>query len=450
MKRPFLALGVAFALVVLAFFASTVYSQYSTRDNDRAAHDISDDAMPSIVRLANARHELRRLENAVKQYLRVPTDERQVEERRKVFDDAIDAYWQIPSDLPEQRMWPQLRHRVAEMDHVIDRALDSPLTESERSTLRGQMDRTVERTSELLRDLINMNAEQAGTEAARIRKVRVRSDEIALFLDGMCVLLTLLVAFLAMRALRHYTRMQEERNRLERTRAQELETFAGRVAHDVLGPLSATSMALQLAKRDAPSTQARDVLERGTRGVRRVQTIVDGLLRFARAGAQPEPGVRTAVAPLIEEMVLELQPMAAQSHIELRADDVADIEVACNAGVLTSLLENLMRNAIKYMTDAPSRSIVVRVYERGDHARFEVIDSGPGIAPELLPRIFEPYVRGRHNLPGIGLGLATVRRMVEAHGGTVGVDSSPRGSRFWFELPRTGEAHETQSDQVLH
>jgi signal transduction histidine kinase len=93
---------------------------------------------------------------------------------------------------------------------------------------------------------------------------------------------------------------------------------------------------------------------------------------------------------------------------------------------------------------------VLRVFGRGDRARFEVIDTGPGIAPEILPRIFEPYVRGRHGLPGIGLGLATVRRMVEAHGGTAGVDSSPRGSRFWFELPVHGEEREAETRPDLH
>jgi len=66
-----------------------------------------------------------------------------------------------------------------------------------------------------------------------------------------------------------------------------------------------------------------------------------------------------------------------------------------------------------------------------------VQDTGPGIPSEKKGALFEPYVRGESNQPGIGLGLATVKRLTEAHGGRVGVESSPgAGSTFWFELPK--------------
>jgi signal transduction histidine kinase len=76
---------------------------------------------------------------------------------------------------------------------------------------------------------------------------------------------------------------------------------------------------------------------------------------------------------------------------------------------------------------------------------FEVQDTGPGIAAELSERIFQPYVRaGLPGQPGIGLGLATVKRLVEAHGGRVGVRSVVAGgSLFWFELPRAADPDST-------
>jgi signal transduction histidine kinase len=69
--------------------------------------------------------------------------------------------------------------------------------------------------------------------------------------------------------------------------------------------------------------------------------------------------------------------------------------------------------------------------------RFEVDDTGPGIPVEEQAAVFEPYVRGKGaHVAGLGLGLATVRRLVEANGGRVGVASQPgRGARFWFTLP---------------
>ena len=111
--------------------------------------------------------------------------------------------------------------------------------------------------------------------------------------------------------------------------------------------------------------------------------------------------------------------------------------VKASPGVLTSALSNLVRNAVKYMGDAPERRIEVRVFAQGAMTRFEVADTGPGIPANLLDSIFEPYVRANPAAAkGIGLGLATVKRVVVTHGGRVGVQSAlGAGSLFWFELP---------------
>jgi signal transduction histidine kinase len=107
------------------------------------------------------------------------------------------------------------------------------------------------------------------------------------------------------------------------------------------------------------------------------------------------------------------------------------------------VLENLLANAAKYIVAvaADARRIQVRIIDGKDVVRVEVDDTGPGIPLEAQKEIFYPYVRGRGaTQPGLGLGLATVRRIVEAHGGVVGVRSVVGvGSCFWFELPRAPE-----------
>lgn len=111
--------------------------------------------------------------------------------------------------------------------------------------------------------------------------------------------------------------------------------------------------------------------------------------------------------------------------------------------LLRETLANYVTNAIKYTADGGE--IVGRVVERGDRVRAEVTDNGVGIAPEDTERLFEEFVRvGRTNpaikhVKGSGLGLALVKRIAEAHAGTVGVDSTPgAGSTFWIELPACG------------
>jgi signal transduction histidine kinase len=144
-----------------------------------------------------------------------------------------------------------------------------------------------------------------------------------------------------------------------------------------------------------------------------VAEAVDGVIEEMRASAT-ERGITIAVAPA-----------------RVRAS------VSCANGVLASVLSNLLRNAIKHMGSSARRQIEVRIDARNDRVRFEVQDTGPGLPPELIAHVFDPYVRGaRTSEPGLGLGLATVRRLVEGHNGRYGVVSRPGdGATFWFELP---------------
>lgn len=104
----------------------------------------------------------------------------------------------------------------------------------------------------------------------------------------------------------------------------------------------------------------------------------------------------------------------------------------------THIVANLIRNAVKFIVDADplDRHITVRAKRHEGGVRVEIEDTGPGIKPGQESQIFNPYFRGQDSKPGLGLGLATVKRIVEGYGGTVGVDSVlGRGSCFWFELP---------------
>jgi signal transduction histidine kinase len=223
----------------------------------------------------------------------------------------------------------------------------------------------------------------------------------------------------------------------------ELEAFAGRVAHDILSPLGVVSFALELAGRGANEAQRARAFERGGRAVARIKSLVDGLLGFARAGARPEEGARIDVHATLSELAADLRKTAADRGVELEVD-AADVgSAACSEGVLISIVANLARNAIKYMGDGAVRRIVVRARDAGASVRVEVEDTGPGLPPGAEERVFEPYVRGAsaRTQAGIGLGLATVKRLVEGHGGRVGVRSVPgKGCTFWFELPRARAA----------
>jgi signal transduction histidine kinase len=224
---------------------------------------------------------------------------------------------------------------------------------------------------------------------------------------------------------------------LLRARAEELDRFAGQMAHDVLSPLSGMAMSVQLAVRDA-SPHSREALERGLRSLVRSRDLVHALLSFARAEAAPAQGATADVAAVLTGVLEELHDLAAELQVQVSVERSAAVQVACSAGVLMSVIGNIVRNAVKYMGDGARREVRVRVEATdGSAVRLEVEDTGPGIPKSLGERVFEPFVRGSSDGSGSGLGLATAKRLVIAHGGRIGFRSQEgQGTLFWVELPQ--------------
>jgi signal transduction histidine kinase len=245
------------------------------------------------------------------------------------------------------------------------------------------------------------------------------------------LLLAIIAGYVVIRVTRHYLDTLG-------TRMSDLELFAGRVAHDIRSPLTSVSLAVGLAKRrDAQDDKTQAMLDRAGLTLQRVGQLVDGLLVFARSGASPAHAAHAEAKEVVEAVTDELTPAAKEKDIEVQLERVDPCAVACSPGVLASVVTNLVANAIKYMGQAPRRQVTLRVLDLGATARIEVEDTGPGIPEQSRDHIFDPHVRAAEaSVPGLGLGLATVRRLVEGHGGTVGVRSAEAGSLFWLELPK--------------
>ena len=111
--------------------------------------------------------------------------------------------------------------------------------------------------------------------------------------------------------------------------------------------------------------------------------------------------------------------------------------MACAPALLLAVITNLLSNAFKFLDGRPVRRVRVVARVREGVCQLTVEDTGPGIAPEHQPRLFEPFYRTPGTrAPGSGLGLATVHRIVDAAGGSIAVSSSPdKGARFIVTLP---------------
>jgi len=219
----------------------------------------------------------------------------------------------------------------------------------------------------------------------------------------------------------------------------QLESFAVQVSHDLRNPLTALTGFLELAA-DSPemvdAPRAAQSLARAEAAAGRMTSMVADLLDFARmGGTRPrvtQVDVADTVDAVLEDLDGELVSTGAEVTVEattlVRADDT----------LLRVLLQNLIANAVKFTVAADKvPHITVSVEPLPDGWRVTVDDNGDTVAPELRDRVFEPMQRGHGSeVQGIGIGLATCRRIVEAHHGSIGLDTSPAGgTRAWFVLP---------------
>lgn len=218
---------------------------------------------------------------------------------------------------------------------------------------------------------------------------------------------------------------------------ERLADFAGQVSHDLKNPLTAVAMSLEMAREEADDvpdlagTPLVSLLERAARGADRMQGMIDDMLAYARGGAEPrlEP---VDLAAVMAAVVDDLAGDVADGRL-----DVQDLPVVVGDPVqLRLVLQNLVANGLKFTREGEQPRVSVSARRTTSGWRVEVADHGRGVAAEERERVFEPFVRLDKRVPGTGVGLATCRRILAAHGGRTGLDEAPGGGTLaWFELP---------------
>lgn len=224
-------------------------------------------------------------------------------------------------------------------------------------------------------------------------------------------------------------------------RADELKTdLLSTVAHEIRTPLTSIRMACHLCLERAigPLTDKQDeILSVARDDADRLHNLVEGILSVSKIEAGAFVGRRHPATPheLIDEAVKPVRLGAADKRIALDVKGAVEPRVDVDGESIVLVLSNFLTNALKH-TPAGGSISVDAVAENGS-VRFEVKDTGPGIAREHQARIFEKFYRVPGSpAGGTGLGLSIARDIVLAHDGEIGVESEPeKGSRFWFRLP---------------
>ena len=237
------------------------------------------------------------------------------------------------------------------------------------------------------------------------------------------------------RSLRELERRSEE---LARSNA-ELEVFAYVASHDLAEPIRAISGPVSLLARrygGQLDERADEYIGFAVDGCRRMQALIEDLLQYSRVGRVEGRHERVDCNRVVATVLTGLSRTVAETEAQITVDDLP--VVSGEPSQLGQLFQNLISNALKFRAPGVTPRVYVRAERIGSEWRFSVTDNGIGIESRHQDRVFGMFKRlhPRDAYPGTGIGLAICKKIVENHGGRIGIDSAPGGgSRFWFVLP---------------
>jgi signal transduction histidine kinase len=235
-----------------------------------------------------------------------------------------------------------------------------------------------------------------------------------------------------------YRRIQRLQVRAKRAeRLAELGTLTGGLAHEIKNPLSTVQLNLQLLQEDiGPDNPAysrvNNRLKICERETGRLRAILDDFLKYA--GKIELQRTKVELNQVCEDLVDFFLPQAQLSRVQLRLKPAAkEVVVSADERLVKQALLNLMLNGLQ--ATSGGGELILAVSENDGEAVVDVMDTGSGIDPEVISRIFDAYYSTKKS--GTGLGLAMTRRIAEEHGGRVSVTSEPgKGSAFALHLPK--------------
>jgi len=432
--------GAAIALILTLILASVRL--------ERSATEIAGNAAPAVIELSDANRSLDDIERLLENRVEGIGDQvllaAQLHSARTDLDANITRYLDLPRFPGERQLAVDLRDDLTSVEQIAEHIEALPSNPPDRLQLLEQLRQAIDDLSEHLDQAARFNAEFLDSAQQRINETRRLTLPFAIAINVVGFGVASGSVVIALRLVRRFAEFEAEaRQQLER-RANDLEVFSAQVAHDLLSPLMTTNLALALLRDKIPADdqKTRTQLSRAESSLGYVRALVDGLFEFARADVEPSVRATADLGRVVQDVASACLPIAERDGIEFVIEPFESHMVAAFPGIVGSMISNLVQNSFRAVAKREVRRVVLRVTdERLDGmnmVRVAVEDTGGGVDPDIEPLLFQPHarnVRGRAS-PGLGLGLATVKRLAVRHRGSVGFQSARGiGSTFWFTLP---------------
>jgi signal transduction histidine kinase len=220
---------------------------------------------------------------------------------------------------------------------------------------------------------------------------------------------------------------------------RDLERFAYAVSHDLQEPLRVVKSYLKLLEdrySDQLESKAEEYVDHAVDGAERMQEMIGALLDLSRVGTRGDDPAPTDAEEVLKRVLGSLERAIEDANAEVTYDSLPT--VMADEAQLGQAFQNLIANGIKFRKEDVPPQVHVSAEREGNEWVFSVADNGIGIAPEQADRIFQVFQRlhTEEEYPGLGVGLALCKRIVERHSGRIWVESKPgEGSTFYFTLP---------------
>jgi PAS domain S-box-containing protein len=230
---------------------------------------------------------------------------------------------------------------------------------------------------------------------------------------------------------------------------KELEAFTYSVSHDLRAPLRHISGFTRILVEDFGSSlpeEAHKHLERIEQGTNRMGRLVDELLNLTRVGRQALTVQVTGISSIVKDVVTMLEPETEKRQVEWKIGELPFVE--CDPTLLRQVFENLLSNALKYSRPRPLAVIEVGQTEKDGSTTIFVRDNGVGFSMKYADKLFGVFQRLHRpeDFEGTGVGLATVHRIIQKHGGRIWAEAElDRGATFYFTLGGLNQAAKTGS-----